>query len=119
MQSLADHGPGNNILYPHGPQLLVNMDSHEQSMQALTPGHYVDKRDKPYTQSPCKHNRMGNRVGTCLEVTSDKDISSEESTHKTPGRLPMTAGWAQQDQFKWPGSRSRADGLYQYGQISD
>ena len=47
MQSLADHGPDNNILYPHGPQLLVNRDSHEQNIQALTPGQQVDKRDKP------------------------------------------------------------------------
>ena len=29
MQSLAGHGPDNNILYPNGPQLLVNRDSHE------------------------------------------------------------------------------------------
>ena len=29
MQSLADHSPNNNILYPHGPQLLVNKDSNE------------------------------------------------------------------------------------------
>ena len=51
--------PDNNILYPHGPQLLVNMDSHEQNMQALTPGHWVDKRDKPYIQSSAKPNRTG------------------------------------------------------------
>ena len=44
MQSLADHGPNNHILYPHGPLLLVNRDSHEQSVQALTHGHYVEKR---------------------------------------------------------------------------
>ena len=44
MQSLADHGPDNNILYPHGLQLLVNKDSHEQNMQALTPGHDIDKK---------------------------------------------------------------------------
>ena len=29
MQSLADHNPNNNILYPYGPQLLVTRDSHE------------------------------------------------------------------------------------------
>ena len=57
--------------------------------------------------------------GTYPEVTSDKDISSEEFTHKTPGRLPMTAGWDQQDQFKWSWSRSRADDPYQYDQMSD
>ena len=47
MQSLADHGPDNNILYPHGPQLLVNRDSHEQSVRALTHGHLVKKRTNP------------------------------------------------------------------------
>ena len=54
MQSLADHGPANNILYPHGPPLLVNRDSHEQSAQALTHGHHVNKRNKSYTQTPAK-----------------------------------------------------------------
>ena len=47
-QSLADHDPDNNILYQHGPPLLVNRDSHEQNTQALTHGHHVDKRDKSY-----------------------------------------------------------------------
>ena len=92
MQSLADHSPNDNILYPHGPQHLVNMDSHEQNMQALTPGHQVDKRDKPYTQPSAKPNRTGNRFKTYPEVTSDEDISSEEFMFKTPGRLPITAG---------------------------
>ena len=61
LQSLADHGPHNNILYPHGPQLLENGDCHEQKVQALTPGNQVDKRDKPHTQSSAKPNRTGNR----------------------------------------------------------
>ena len=52
---------------------------------------------------------MGNRFEAYPEVTSDEDISSEEFTHKTQGRLPMTAEWAQQDQLKQPWSRSRAD----------
>ena len=43
---------------------------------------------------------MGNRFGAYQEVTSDEDISSEKFTHKTLGRLPMTAGWTQQDQLK-------------------
>ena len=119
MQSLEDHGPDNNILYPHGPQLLVNRGSHEQSMQALTYGQHVDKRDKSYTQPPAKPNRTGNRFGAYPEVTSDEYISSEEFTHKTPCTLPMTAGWAQQDQFKWSWSRIRADEPYQYDQMSD
>ena len=57
MQTLVDHCPDNNTLYPHGPQLLVNRDSHEQKMQSSTPGHHVRKRDKPYTQSSAKPNR--------------------------------------------------------------
>ena len=95
MQSLTDPSPDNNILYPHGPQLLVNKDSLEQSMQAITPGHQVDKRGKPHTQLSAKHNRIRNRFGTYPEVTSDEDIPSEEFMHKIPGRLPMTAGQAQ------------------------
>ena len=95
MQSLAGHGPDNYILYPHGAQLLVSRDSHEQNMQALTPGHHVDQRYTPYTQSPAKPNRTGNKFGTYPELTSDEDISSEEFMHKAPGRLPMTVGWAQ------------------------
>ena len=63
MQSLADHIPYNNILYPHGSQLLANRDSHEQNVQALTPGHQIDKGDKPYTQSSAKPNRTGNNLG--------------------------------------------------------
>ena len=31
----------------------------------------------------------------------------------------MTAGWAQQDHLKQSGTRSRADELYQYDQMSD
>ena len=43
MQSLADCGPNNNnMLYPHGPPLLVNSYGHEQEMQAVT--HHVEKR---------------------------------------------------------------------------
>ena len=42
MQSLADHSPSNNILFPHGPQLFENRES-----QALTLGHEVGKRNKP------------------------------------------------------------------------
>ena len=53
MQSLADHGPDNNILYPHGPPLLVNRDSHEQSMQALTHGHLVEKRGQTLYSTTC------------------------------------------------------------------
>ena len=119
MQSLADYGPNNNILYPHGPPLLVNRDGHEQSVYALTHGHLVEKGDKPYTQSPAKPNRMGNRFRAYPEVTSDRDLSSEEFMHKTPGRLPMWAGWAHEDQFEWSWVRGRADELYQYDQMSD
>ena len=57
MQSLVDHGPNNNILYSHGPPLLVNRDIHEQNAQELTHGHHVDKKDKSYTRP----NRTGNR----------------------------------------------------------
>ena len=57
MQSLEDHSPNNNTLYPHGPQLLINRDSHEENMQVLTPGHHVGKRDKPFTQLHAKPNR--------------------------------------------------------------
>ena len=119
MLSLADHHPDNNTLYPHDPQLLVNRDSHEQNMQALSPGHHVDNRDKPYTQSSAKLNRTEKGFGTYQEVTSDEDISSEEFTHKTQGRLPMTTGWVQQDQFKGSWSRGRADDPYQYDQMPD
>ena len=93
MESLTDHCPNNNILYPHGPPLLVNRDSHEQSAQALTHGHHVDKKDKSYTQP----NRTGNRFRAYPEVTSEEDISSEEFMHKTSGRLPMSVGLAQQN----------------------
>ena len=119
MQLLVDHGPNNNILYPNGPQLLVNRESHEQSMQALTPGHHVDKRDNPYTHLLAKPNKMGNRFRTHPEVTSDEDISSEKFTHKTPVRLRMTAGRAKHDQFKWSWSISRADEPYTCDQLSD
>ena len=119
MQSLADHSPNNNILYPHGPQLLVHRYSHEQNMQALAPSHHVDKGDKPYTISLAKPNRTGNRFGTYPEVVSDEDISSDKFTHKTPGRLPLTVIQAQQDQFKWSWSRSRADEPYKYDQMSN
>ena len=47
MQSLANYDPDSNILYPHGSHLLVNRGSHEQNMQALTPGHQVDKGTNP------------------------------------------------------------------------
>ena len=52
---------------------------------------------------------MVNRFKAYLEVPFDEDTSSEEFTYKTSGRLPMAAGWAQQDQLKWSLSRSRAD----------
>ena len=71
-------------------------------MQALTPGHHFDKRDKPYIQSPAKPNITGNRFRIYPEVTTDGDNSSEEFTQD------------QQDQFKWSWSRSRADDPYQY-----
>ena len=35
MQSLADCGPNNNMLYHHGIPPLVNSYSHEQDMQAV------------------------------------------------------------------------------------
>ena len=38
--------------------------------------------------------------------------------HKNPGRIPMTTGWVQEDQFKWSWSRSRVDDPYQYDQMS-
>ena len=98
---------------------MVNRDSHEQGVQASTHGLYVDKRDKPYTQPPAKSNRTGNRFGAYPEVNSDKDISSDEFMHKTPGRLTMTAGRAQPNQLKWSWSRNKADELYQYDQMSD
>ena len=69
-------------------------------MQALTHGHHVDKRTNPILNHLLNPNRMGNRFGAYPEVTSDEDISSEEFTHKTSGKLPMTEGWAQQDQLK-------------------
>ena len=47
IQSLADHSSDNNILYPHGPQLLVCGDSHVQNVQALTPGHRLTKGTNP------------------------------------------------------------------------
>ena len=34
MQSLAGHGPDNNMLYPHGLPSLVNNNNHEQNVQA-------------------------------------------------------------------------------------
>ena len=70
-------------------------------MQALTPRHNVDKRDKPNSQSSGKPNRTGNKFGTYLEVTSEEGFSTEDLTHKTPGRLLMMTGWVQQDQLKW------------------
>ena len=45
MQSLADHGPDNNMLYPHGPSPFVNSYSHEQDMQAVA--HHVEKGTDP------------------------------------------------------------------------
>ena len=45
--------------------------------------------------------KLETRSRTYPEITSYEDISSEEFMHKTLGRLPMAAGWAQQDQFKW------------------
>ena len=51
MQTLAGHNPNNNTVYPHGPQPLVTRDGHEQNVQTLTPGHLVDKRNKPLNQS--------------------------------------------------------------------
>ena len=101
----------------HGPPLFVNRVSLEQCMQALNHGHHVYKSDKTYTQPPAKPNRIGNSFRTYPEVTSDEYISSEEFTHKTPGRLSMTVGWTQQDELKQ--SRSRADEPYQYDQMSD
>ena len=47
MQTLTDHGPGSNTLYPHGSQPLVTRDGNEQNAQAVTPGHHVDKMDQP------------------------------------------------------------------------
>ena len=92
MESSVDHSSNNNTLYPHGPQLLVNLGC-EQNVLALTPGHHDDKRDKPYTQSSAKSNRTDKRFGTYPEVTSNEDIFSEEFTHKIPSRSPMKAGW--------------------------
>ena len=68
MRSLADHSPNHNTFYPHGPQLLVNRDSHEQNVETLTLGHHVDKRDKPYSQPSAKPNRAGNRFRNYTEV---------------------------------------------------
>ena len=62
-----------------------NRDKHEQSAQALTHDHHVDKRDKSYTQPIAKPNRLENRFRAYPEVASDKDIFIEEFTHKTPG----------------------------------
>ena len=59
MQSLADCGPDNNMLYPHGLPPLVNNISHEQDVQAVA--QHVEKWDRPCTQSPAKCNRMRNR----------------------------------------------------------
>ena len=41
MQCLADCGPNNNMLYPHGLPPLVNNNSHDQDVQAVA--HYVEK----------------------------------------------------------------------------
>ena len=58
MQSLADHGPDNDMLCPHGPPPFVNSYSHEQDVQTVA--HHVEKGDRPCTQPPVKHNRMRN-----------------------------------------------------------
>ena len=47
LQSLADHSPDNNILYPHDPPPLVSRDISEQSVQVSTNGHHVDKGTNP------------------------------------------------------------------------
>ena len=67
--------------------------------------------DKSYTHP----NRIGNRCRALPEVTSDEDAS----TPKTPGRLPMSGGWAKQDQLKLSWSKSRTDEPCQYDQMSD
>ena len=119
MQTIADHGPDNNTLYPHGPQPLVTRDSNEQNAQVLTPGHHVDKRDRPLNWSSAKPNRNGKWFRTYPELNSDEDISSEEFMHRTPDRLPMTVGWVQQDQIKQLWSRGMVDDPYHYNQTSD
>ena len=50
MQSLADHGPNNNMLYPHGLPPLVNNYSHEQDVQAVA--HHVENGNRLCTQPP-------------------------------------------------------------------
>ena len=83
MQSLADHGPYNNIFYPHGPPLLVSRDSHCKVCKHYSMVIMLIKGTNYYTQLPAQPNRMGNRFGTYPGVTSDEDISSEELTHRT------------------------------------
>ena len=58
MQSLADCGPDNNMLYPYGLPPLVNNNCHEQDVQAV--GHHVEKGDRPCIQSSAKCNRIRN-----------------------------------------------------------
>ena len=64
IQSLADHSPDNNMLYPHGLLSLVNTYSHEQDVQAVT--HHIEKGDRPCTQPPAKCTRMRNRFMSLL-----------------------------------------------------
>ena len=58
MQSLADHGPNNHMLYPHGPLPFINSYSHEQDVQSVA--HHVKNGDRPCIQSPAKCNRTRN-----------------------------------------------------------
>ena len=45
MQSLADCGPSNNMLYPHCPPNLVSSYCHEQDMQPIA--HHTEKWNRP------------------------------------------------------------------------
>ena len=51
MQSLADHGPDNNMFYPHDPPPLVNSYSHEQNMQAVT--YHIEKKGQTLYSTTC------------------------------------------------------------------
>ena len=117
MQTLADCGPNNNMLYPHGLPPLVNNNSHEQDVQAIA--HHIEKGDRPCTQSYVKHNRMRSRSQAYLEVTSNEDVSSKDFIYKPQNRIPMTAGQTHQDQFKQLRTRNRADEPHLHDHMSD
>ena len=87
MQSLADCGPNNNMLYPHGLPVLVNNNSHEQDVQAADC--YGKRRNRFCTQSFAKCNRRRNRFWAYSEVTSDEDVSIKGFVYESWNKIPM------------------------------